>query len=366
MHLENLSLLNFKNYEELSLTFCNDINVFLGKNGSGKTNLLDAVYFLALTKSAFSGNDQICIRHGETFCMLKGTFQWPGTTLEISSSLQSGGKKVFRENQQEYDRISDHIGKVPLVLISPDDTDLVKEGSELRRRFFDGIICQLDKPYLEALMRYNAALKNRNLLLKMFAENGRTDLLALESYDRILIESGFHIYRRRSGFILEFQPIFQDIYRQLTSDAESTRLTYVSPVHESEMSEGLKKSRQKDLILQRTSFGVHRDDYEFGLDAGEMKRFGSQGQQKSFVIALKLAQFQILKMNKERPPILLLDDIFDKLDDVRIDQLLSLMEVGFGQLFLTDARPHRTQELLARTARPVQLFEVDNGKVNPK
>lgn len=366
MHLENLSLLNFKNYEELNLTFSSDINVFLGKNGSGKTNLLDAVYFLALTKSAFSGSDQLCIRNGETFCMLKGIFKWPGTVLDISSSLQSGGKKVFRESQQEYERISDHIGKIPLVLISPDDTDLVKEGSELRRRFFDGIICQLDKGYLEALMRYSAALRNRNQLLKMFAESGRTDFLALESYDRILIETGYLIYKRRSGFILEFQPIFQGIYRQLTSNAESTRLIYVSPVHESEMSDGLKKSRQKDLILQRTSFGIHRDDYEFGLEAGEMKRFGSQGQQKSFVIALKLAQFQILKIKKERLPILLLDDIFDKLDDVRIDQLLSLMEDGFGQLFLTDARPHRTQELLARTVRPVNVFEVDNGTVKAK
>lgn len=366
MHLQNLSLLNFKNYEELNLEFSKGINVFLGKNGSGKTNLLDAVYFLALTKSAFSSSDQVCIRQGQSFCMLKGTFAWPGSTLEVSASLQSGGKKVFRENQQDYERISDHIGKIPLVLISPDDTDLVKAGGELRRRFFDGIICQLDKPYLEALLRYNAALKNRNQLLKMFAESGRSDLLALESYDRIMVETGFHIYRRRSEFILEFQPIFQALYELLTSKAEQTKLAYVSQVHETEMGEGLRKSRQKDLILQRTSFGIHRDDYEFMLDGGEMKRFGSQGQQKSFVIALKLAQFQILKSRKDKAPVLLLDDIFDKLDDVRIEQLLLLMEEGFGQLFLTDARPHRTEELLASIVRPVQVFEVENGQVKPK
>jgi DNA replication and repair protein RecF len=199
----------------------------------------------------------------------------------------------------------------------------------------------------------------------MFADSGRTDLLALESYDRILIETGNHIYKLRSEFIFEFQPIFQRIYKQLSNDAELTKLTYMSGIHACEMDEGLKKSRQKDLILQRTSFGIHRDDYEFGLEGGEMKRLGSQGQQKSFVIALKLAQFEILKTRKGKAPILLLDDIFDKLDDLRIGQLLSLMD-GFGQLFLTDARPHRTQELLTGLIRPAQIFEVDNGKVKPK
>lgn len=362
MRLENLSLLNFKNYDEVNLGFSGGINAFLGKNGSGKTNLLDAIYFLALTKSAFS-TDQLCISRGESFCMLKGGFKGDESSLEVATSLQTGGKKVFRQNQQEYERISDHIGRIPLVLISPDDTDLVKEGSELRRRFFDGIICQLDKPYLEALMRYNGALKNRNLLLKMFAESGRTDFLALESYDRILAETGIHIYKRRSEFIVEFQPIFQQVYHKLSSAAETTRVTYFSPVHEAEMEEGLRRSRQKDLILQRTSFGIHRDDYEFGMADGEIKRFGSQGQQKSFVIALKLAQFQILKQRKSESPILLLDDIFDKLDDVRIEQLLVMMKDGFGQLFLTDARPHRTEELLSGLTSPVKVFEVDRGKV---
>ncbi len=364
MHLENLRLVNYKNYEGLDIELNPSINVFVGRNGSGKTNLLDAVYFLALTKSAFAATDLQCIRQGESFAMLSGRFREDDKVLEISTGIQPGTKKVFRVNGTEYEKLSDHIGRVPLVLMAPDDTDLVREGSESRRKFFDGIISQVDKVYLETLIRYSQALKNRNSLLRMFAEKGKTDFLALESYDRILAEAGDYIYKRRVAFIAEFQTTFQKNSQWLAGDGEATKLVYSSQLHMCEFSDGLKRDRQKDLILQRTSFGVHRDDYEFLLDTGEMKRFGSQGQQKSFVIALKLAQYEIFRAYKGFKPVLLLDDVFDKLDDERIERLLARIREDSGQLFLSDARPDRTAGLLRSMDMPVTIFAVDNGKIS--
>lgn len=364
MHLENLRLVNYKNYAGLEIDLNSSINVFVGKNGSGKTNLLDAVYFLALTKSAFAATDLQCIRKGETFSMLSGRFREGDKVLEISTGIQPGTKKVFRVNGAEYDKLSDHIGRIPLVLMAPDDTDLVREGSESRRKFFDGIISQVDKVYLETLIRYNQALKNRNSMLRMFADKGKTDFLALESYDRILADAGDYIYKRRVAFAAEFQPVFQRNSRLLAGDGEMTKLAYTSQLHESEFADGLKQNRQKDLILQRTSFGIHRDDYEFHLETGEMKRFGSQGQQKSFVIALKLAQYEVLRTYKGYRPILLLDDVFDKLDDDRIERLLTRIHEDSGQMFLTDARPDRTAGLLRGIGdMPAAVFKVDNGTI---
>lgn len=366
MYLEKLGLWNFKNYSELALEFNPRVNVFVGLNGSGKTNILDSIYFLALTKSARSSTDSHCIRMGESFFTVRGTFVREGGRCEVLTSVQTGAKKVFRENGLDYDKISDHIGKYPVVLIEPDDTEIVKEGSELRRRFFDGLISQLDKKYLESLIRYGQALKNRNALLKMFAEKGRTDLLAIESYDRLLIEAGEYLYARREGFLHEFLPYFQRFYSTLVANAEQTAIRYVSPVHETEFRAGLKASRNKDLVTQRTNFGVHRDDFDFQLGEGDLKRLGSQGQQKSFLIALKFAQFAILKAYKGYEPILLLDDIFDKLDDFRITRLLELIHEEQGQLFITDARPDRTTQLIKRIGVPSNVFQVDKGIVSER
>lgn len=363
MYLEKLNLWNYKNYEEVSLEFDEHVNVFVGKNGSGKTNILDSIYFLALTKSAFSSSDSQCIRHQESFLAIKGNFRQGDKETELLVSIQGGSRKVLKENGIEYEKISEHIGKYPVVLISPDDTEIVKEGSEFRRRFFDGIISQLDKHYLNCLLKYNLALKNRNLLLKMFFESGKTDHLALESYERLLVQSGEVLYKRRCEFITEFQPIFQKYYSYLVDALEETNITYTSPVHEVEFETGLNKTRQKDLLIQRTSFGVHRDDFDFKLGSGDLKKLGSQGQQKSFVIALKFAQYEILKTYKSFDPILLLDDIFDKLDDDRINRLLELIKREKSQIFITDARPNRTIELLKRIEVPSKVFFVDRGHV---
>lgn len=363
MYLAKLHVLNFKNYPECNLDFSPSVNVFVGKNGSGKTNLLDAIYSLAFTKSAFASSDQQCIRAGQGAFMIKGFFEKEGREYELVSAVQVGAKKVFREDQQDYARLSDHIGKYPVILLAPDDVDLVRESSEERRKFFDGIIAQLDKRYLEALMQYNQALKQRNSLLRMFQERGTADWVMLESYDHVLQQAGQVIFTQREAFAAEFLPVFQKYYRFIVDAVEETDLQYVSKLHETDFASGLMKNRQKDLALQRTSFGIHRDDYQFTLGGGDLKRLGSQGQQKSFVIALKLAQYEVMLQHKGFKPILLLDDIFDKLDDYRIARLLELVKGDLGQLFITDARPDRTDALLRSIDMAARVFTVERGEI---
>lgn len=362
MFLTSLHLINFKNYAEIKIDFSSKVNVLVGKNGSGKTNLLDAIHYLSLTRSAFCADNYV-LRIGEQFFFLKGFFQ-TGTNLgEVSCSNQTGSKKVFKEGVNEYNKLSDHVGKYPVVLIAPDDTELVKEGSEERRKFFDSIISQLDRHYLEALIQYNYALKQRNSLLKMFAETNSFDVIALESYDRILIKSGDVIFNKRKEFISEFTPVFQKYYSFIVANEEAV-LEYKTELDKTDFQAGLNANRQRDLYLQRTNFGVHRDDFHFWLGGGELKKLGSQGQQKSFVIAMKLAQFEILKHHKAFKPILLLDDIFDKLDDSRIGKLLDLIKTEeLGQLFITDARPDRTRELLKQINVSATIFTVEKGEI---
>jgi DNA replication and repair protein RecF len=362
MYLQSIHLVNFKNYAEVKLDFSSKINVLVGKNGSGKTNLLDAIHYLSLTKSAFS-SDQFSIRNGEQFFMIRGAFQREKNIEELTCSIQTGSKKVFREGVNEYNKLSEHIGKYPVVLIAPDDTELVKEGSEERRKFFDSLMSQLDKTFLEALIQYSYALKQRNSLLKIFAESNSFDAIALESYDRVLIQSGALIHKKRKEFVQEFLPVFRRFYTFIVADEEAN-LEYKSELQRTDYAQGLMVSRQRDLFLQRTSFGIHRDDYGFTLGEGDLKRLGSQGQQKSFVIALKLAQFAILKQHKLFKPVLLLDDIFDKLDDFRIARLLDLIRNDeLGQLFITDARPDRTAALLKQINISAAIFTVEKGEV---
>ncbi len=364
MHLETLHLLSFKNYLDANLRFSPRINVLVGKNGSGKTNLLDAIYYLGFTKSAFSSSDQQCITQGNSYFFIKGVFKNDSTTKEVTSTVQLGAKKIFREDSLDYQKLSEHIGKYPIVLIAPDDVYLVNEGSEGRRRFFDGIISQLDKLYLENLIQYNQALKLRNGLLKLYVERGSAvDWSALESYDKLLSSLGDSIFRRRSAFIVEFSPVFQKYYHFLVENSESAEVQYASELKEKTFVAGLMDVRPRDVALQRTNFGIHKDDYDFVLGNEALKRFGSQGQQKSFVIAMKLAQFAILDSHKGFKPILLLDDIFDKLDDFRIARLLELIKSEFGQLFITDARPERTRGLLNQINVPSTVFTIDQGKV---
>jgi DNA replication and repair protein RecF len=362
--LETLHLINFKNYTEAKIGFSAKINVLVGKNGSGKTNLLDAIHYLSMTRSAFSSSDNFAIRNGENFFLIKGSFQMEKDLMELACSVQAGSKKIFREGVNDYNKLSEHIGKYPVVLITPDDTELVKEGSEERRKFFDSIISQLDSQYLNALMQYTHALKQRNSLIKMFADSNSFDEIALESYDKVLAEKGKLIYSRRQEFITEFSPLFQRFYTFIVED-EKAEMNYASELNNTSFEEGLRTNRKKDLFLQRTSFGIHRDDYQFTLGGGDLKRLGSQGQQKSFVIALKLAQFEIIKKHKQFKPILLLDDIFDKLDDFRIARLLDMIKNDqFGQLFITDARPDRTSSLLREVNAPATIFTVRNGQIS--
>jgi DNA replication and repair protein RecF len=363
MRLEKLQLLNFKNYEEVNLNFPYRINVLVGKNGSGKTNLLDAIFYLSFTKSAFSTLDQQCILTGTNFFVVKGEFSQGDQKTEISSSVQIGSKKVFREGLYDYQKLAEHIGKYPVILIAPDDVDLIKEGGESRRKFFDSIISQLDGKYLENLLAYNHILKQRNGYLRMASESGTVDWVAIESYDHALVKYGVQIFERRREFILEFIPFFKKYYKFIVDDQEDADLEYSSELKEKDFHRGLLSARQKDLGMQRTTFGIHRDDYQFVLKGGELKRFGSQGQQKSFVIALKLAQFEIVEKLKGMKPILLLDDIFDKLDDLRISKLLALIKTDLGQLFITDARPDRTKGLLDQIQVEAFIFTIENGKV---
>jgi DNA replication and repair protein RecF len=364
MQLQTLQLINFKNYAEARVNFSSKINVLVGKNGSGKTNLLDAIYYLAFTKSAVSGPDNYCIRHGEQHFFLKGIFRKSQDVSEITSAFQAGSRKIFKEGVNEYQKLSDHIGKYPVVLIAPDDTDLVKEGSEARRRFFDSIISQLDRSYLESLIQYNQALKQRNGLLKMFFESNRFDAAALEAYDDVLVRTGNTVFEKRRQFVIEYAPVFQKFYNFIVADEEAA-VFYNSELNDTGFEHGLQKNRSRDLALQRTTFGIHRDDYNFILGAGDLKRLGSQGQQKSFIIALKLAQLEVIRNHKGFNPLLLLDDIFDKLDDFRIEKLLKLVKDNtFGQLFITDARPERTEALLRKIHIEAPMFKVEANAIH--
>lgn len=364
MYLETLHLINFKSYLEGNLHFSPRINVFVGKNGSGKTNLLDAIYYLGFTKSAFSSSDQQCITLGQNTLFVRGVFRKGSNVTDVATSIQSGAKKIFKENTEEYQKLSEHIGKYPIVMIAPDDVDLVKEGSEVRRKFFDGIISQLDKVYLDNIIRYNQALKLRNGLLRMYSERSAViDWAAIESYDQILSTVGTTIFLRRAEAIQEFLPVFKKYFEFLVDDEEEAQIKYNSELAETDFATGLSSNRRKDSILLRTCFGIHRDDYEFYLGQESLKKFGSQGQHKSFVIAMKLAQFEILENHKGFKPILLLDDIFDKLDDFRIARLLELIKSDFGQLFITDARPERTTGLLRHIDVPSTIFTIKEGKV---
>jgi DNA replication and repair protein RecF len=364
VHLTKLELVNFKNYKEVSIELAPRVNCLLGKNGSGKTNLLDAIYYLSFTKCFLNPVDTQNIRYGEDFFLVRGHYINNEQSHEVASQVFQGQKRVFREDGVDYSKLSDHIGKYPVVLISPSDIDLIKEGSEARRKFFDGIISQIDHSYLLDLVAYQHCLKQRNSLLKMFYEKQNSDLDLLDSYDQTLVKTGLKIFNRRKDFIAEFLPLLNESYTSLVENNEETKLNYQSQLLDCDFYEALKKSYTKDLITQRTGVGIHRDDYSFLFAHGELKRLGSQGQQKTFLVALKLANLEVVARHKGFRPILLLDDIFDKLDDHRIARLLQIVtEKNYGQLFITDAGPERTEALLAALKIKAKIFIVENGSI---
>jgi len=364
MRLEKIHLLNYKNYEDLSLDFSPQINCILGENGSGKTNLLDAIYYLSVTKSAFSSTEQQNVRHEAPYLLTKGVFCKQEQQYTVSCSWQRGQKKQVQNSRIHYDKLSEHIGHFPVVLISPDDTDLIRGAGELRRRFFDGLLSQIDSGYLSDFISYNHILRQRNALLKQFAERNTYDSDLLDSYSDQLLDVGHRLYQKRANFLEKFIPHFSRHYNNLSGKKEEVGIRYNAHFAENEYRSTFYKAYRKDLVLQRTTRGVHRDDYDFRIDDFPIKRYGSQGQQKSFVIALKLAQFDILRDEKQLKPILLLDDIFDKLDDFRIGKLTEMVvQQSFGQLFVTDARPERTQSIFGNIEGEKKYFTVQRGEI---
>ena len=364
MFLEKISILNFKNHKSVDLVFSNRFNCLLGLNGAGKTNLLDAIFYLSFFKSAFNHIDYQSILHGESFFRVEGTFTKNQKHESVHASLKLGEKKVLKHNKVICEKISEHIGRFPVVLITPYDTDLVRDGSEVRRKFVDAIISQTDKVYLEDLIKYNHYLKQRNALLKHFHEQRSIDHEQLAPYNYQLIALSKQIYTQRKLFMEEFLSVFQYFYTTLTNSAEVVSLNYISDVESPEFAANFTQAFEKDYYVQRTTQGIHTDDYEFKIGDMSLKKFGSQGQQKSYVIALKLAQAQYIFNHTTLSPILLLDDIFDKLDDARIARLIGIVITPpFGQLFITDARPERSTVMLTQALENVKLFHLVNGEI---
>ncbi|MDR2123345.1 MAG: DNA replication and repair protein RecF [Flavobacteriaceae bacterium] len=357
MHLKDLRLFNFKNFTEKTFSFSEKINCFVGNNGVGKTNVLDAVHYLSLTKSCLNYSDLDNIRFGGNFFSLEGGFIEDHNEDNIKLFVQSGQKKVIKRNNKAYEKLSDHIGKYPCVMISPYDQNLITEGSEFRRKFIDGVISQINTEYLHFLLRYQKALAQRNALLKIFIANNTFDALSLESYDKELIENGSRIFQIRKEFIQMYLPVFCEFYSVLSQKEETVRIRYVSDLDTNDFQAILKENLIKDRASAHTTRGIHKDDLIFNLFDYPIKKFGSQGQQKSFLISLKLAQLQIIKEYSRKNPILLMDDIFDKLDEHRVAQLVKLVhQKEFGQIFLSDTHQDRTEKIVKQISTDYQVF----------
>ena len=359
MYLQKLSLVNFKNLESQSFDFQQKINCFVGNNGVGKTNILDAIYYLSFAKSYFNSVAVQNIMHGEAFFMIEGDYVLNDRNEKIVCSLKKGQKKVLKRNGKNYEKFSEHIGQLPLVIISPADRDLVTEGSDTRRKFIDGVISQQNKNYLKDLLSYNKVLSQRNALLKYFAANRTFDALNLEFYNEQLSEYGARIFEVRKRFLEKFIPIFNEKYQIISDDKEIVNLVYKSQLNHFSMKDLLQQSLEKDKMLQYTSSGIHKDDLSFEIGNYPIKKFGSQGQQKSYLIALKFAQFEFIKQQSNVVPILLLDDIFDKLDESRVLQIINLVDNDeFGQIFITDTHSERTENIVKQSNKPYQIFKL--------
>lgn len=368
MFLQQLTLGNFKNYSEAKLVFSEKINCFVGENGSGKTNILDAIYYLSFCKSYFNAVDSQNILHEADFFAVHGNYQNQEKTADKVSCVQKRNKKKkFSFNKEDYKRLADHIGKIPLVMISPYDRDLINDGSESRRRYIDGVISQFDHVYLNNLIDYNKVLLQRNTLLKSFFDQGYFDEIALEVWNEKLVVLGEVLFKTRTDFLTDFNPLFNEFYKYLSGGKEDVEIVYESQMSLMPFADLLKQAVSKDKILRYTSVGIHKDDLLFRMDNYPVKKFGSQGQQKSFVIAIKLAQFEYIRRIRNFKPILLFDDIFDKLDDRRVQQIVKLVsENNFGQVFITDTQKQRISDIFSKVEIDYKVFEVDAGKVKPE
>ena len=359
MYLKKIALVNYKNFDSVEYSFDEKINCFVGNNGVGKTNVLDAIYHLAFSKGYFNSIALQNIKHNEDFFLVEGVFEKGDREEVISCSLKRGQKKAVKRNGKLYEKLSNHIGLIPLVIISPSDTNLIIEGSEVRRKFVDSVISQSDKSYLQNLIAYNKILSQRNSLLKYFALNHTFDALNLNIYNEQLVDFGHKIYEKRKQFLTDFIPLFRKRYQLIAETEEIADLTYKSQLESDSLDILLENSLEKDRLLQYTSVGIHKDDLLYTIDGYPVKKFGSQGQQKSYLIALKLAQFDLIKGQSNTTPILLLDDIFDKLDETRVEKLISLVnDDNFGQLFISDTHANRTEEVIKKTGQSFKMFNL--------
>ncbi|MFR8765336.1 MAG: DNA replication/repair protein RecF [Bacteroides uniformis] len=362
MILKRISILNYKNLEQVELSFSPKLNCFFGQNGMGKTNLLDAVYFLSFCKSAGNPIDSQNICHDADFFVIQGFYEAAdGTPEEIYCGMKRRQKKQFKRNKKEYTRLSDHIGFLPLVMVSPADSELIAGGSDERRRFMDVVISQYDKEYLDALIRYNKALVQRNTLLK--SEQPVEEELFLV-WEEMMAQAGEVVFRKREAFIREFIPIFQSFYSFISQDREKVGLSYDSHARDASLLEVLKESRARDQIMGYSLRGVHKDELNMLLGGFPIKREGSQGQNKTYLVALKLAQFDFLKRTGTTVPFLLLDDIFDKLDASRVEQIIKLVAGdSFGQIFITDTNREHLDRILHKVGSDYKMFRVEQGTV---
>ena len=359
MHLKSLTLVNFKNYEQVDIPFSEKINCFVGENGVGKTNILDSVHYLALCKSNLNPVDSQNVMYDREFCVVQGIFDRLGREENIYCGIRKQKKKQFKRNQKEYQKLSEHIGLIPLVMISPADSILINGGSEERRKFMNGVIAQYSRVYLENLIQYNRALVQRNSLLKDFASTHSFDKDVLEIWDGQLIRYGEPIYEERSRFVEELLPVFGTFYEHVSGNREVVTLNYQAQLGDKGFREGLKESLEKDRILQYTTFGIHKDELGMALEGHSLKKSGSQGQQKTFLVSLKLAEFEFIRKLTKIPPILLLDDIFDKFDASRVKQIISLVaENHFGQIFITDTNESRLLGILKNLPADHRVFKI--------
>ncbi len=359
MYLKSLSLLNFKNFSQLDYKFNSKINCFAGDNGVGKTNLLDAIHYLSLCKSFSNTVDSQNIRHGENFFVIQGEYLRDGEDENIYCGVKRNAKKQFRRNRKDYQRLSDHIGFIPVVMVSPGDNVLITGGSEERRKFMNSVISQYDRQYLEDMIAYNRALAQRNVLLKDFARKRYFDRDSLDVWTEQMIAPGERIYERRGSFIEKMIPIFKYYQQFVSLDRDDVDLRYESQLHGEDFRAILVNAAEKDRILQYSTCGIHKDELVLRLGRHSIKKYGSQGQQKTYLIALKLAQFDFIKDVNGLHPILLLDDIFDKLDQGRVEQIIRLVsENNFGQIFITDTSRKRLNSILKDTGREFLIFEL--------
>lgn len=365
MHLKSIHLINFKNYEEAEIALSSNVNCFVGMNGSGKTNILDAVHYLSLCKSYMNVLDRQNIRFDQQFFAIQGIWEKEEQEIAIHCAVKAGAKKVFKRNKKEYEKLADHIGQFPAVMISPYDRDLISEGSELRRKWMDGIISQFDRHYLDDIQKYGKILDQRNALLKNMYEQRLFDRESIEVWNDQMSRIGKAIHQKRKQFLEEFIPVFQERYNYIGLEDEEVHLEYRSQLNEMSFDDLLKAFEKKDAITHYSNGGTHKDDLLFTIKGHPIKKFGSQGQQKSFIIALRLAQYDWLKKQLNVNPVLLLDDIFDKLDQIRVKKLLNLVSNNyFGQVLVTDTDEERLRNIFQTGDFESKMFSVDQGVVS--